>query len=168
MAKPSEPNRNPKYDPKKKPHITEEPITRANWYKHVNWLNITLIVGVPIYGMIAAYWTPLQLKTALFAFAYYFMTGLGITAGTFSQQDYFEFSPLTFFSQVTTDFGHTPPTQQPFLSRFSSPQLVVEPFRVQSDGGQEITELITVTPIPTRTHTLSARGSSTPTSDGCS
>jgi stearoyl-CoA desaturase (delta-9 desaturase) len=80
MAKPLEPNRNKKYDPKK-PHITEEPITRANWYKHVNWLNVTLIVGIPIYGMIQAYWTPLQWKTAIFAVVYYFATGLGITAG---------------------------------------------------------------------------------------
>ncbi len=81
MAKPSEPVRNKKYDPKK-PHITEEPITKFNWYKHVNWLNVTLIVGLPIYGLVAAYWTPLQLKTAIWAIAYYFMTGLGITAGT--------------------------------------------------------------------------------------
>ena len=80
MASTSEPNRNKKYDPKK-PHITDEPITRANWYKHVNWLNVFLIVGIPIYGLIAAYWTPLQLKTAVWAVAYYFMTGLGITAG---------------------------------------------------------------------------------------
>jgi stearoyl-CoA desaturase (delta-9 desaturase) len=80
MAKPSEPNRNKRYDPKK-PHITEEPITKSNWYKHVNWLNVTLIVGVPIYGLIAAYWTPLHWKTAVWSVAYYFMTGLGITAG---------------------------------------------------------------------------------------
>lgn len=39
MASTSEPNRNPKYDPKKQ-HITELPITRGNWYKHVNWLNV--------------------------------------------------------------------------------------------------------------------------------
>ncbi|KAL9058473.1 MAG: hypothetical protein Q9162_001769 [Coniocarpon cinnabarinum] len=56
MAKKSEPNRNPRYDPKK-PHITEQPITKKNWHKHVNWLNLTLAVG------------------------YYFCTGLGITAG---------------------------------------------------------------------------------------
>jgi stearoyl-CoA desaturase (delta-9 desaturase) len=83
LAKPSEPIRNKKYDPKK-PHITEEPITKSNWYKHVNWLNVTLIVGVPVYGLIAAYWTPLQWKTAVWAVAYYFMTGLGITAGMFT------------------------------------------------------------------------------------
>jgi stearoyl-CoA desaturase (delta-9 desaturase) len=39
-ASTSEPNRNPKYDPKK-PHITDFPITRANWYQHVNWLNVS-------------------------------------------------------------------------------------------------------------------------------
>ncbi len=85
MAKPAEPVhvRTKKYDPKK-PHITEEPITKSNWYKHVNWLNVTLIVGLPIYGLIAAYWTPLQVKTGVFALAYYFMTGLGITAGMFA------------------------------------------------------------------------------------
>jgi hypothetical protein len=40
MASTNEPNRNPKYDPKK-PHITDTPITKANWYKHVNWLNVS-------------------------------------------------------------------------------------------------------------------------------
>lgn len=39
MANASEPNRNPKYDPKK-PHIADTPMTRKNWYKHVNWLNV--------------------------------------------------------------------------------------------------------------------------------
>jgi len=74
MGKASEPVRTKKFD-QKKSHITEDPITRANW------LNVTLIVGVPIYGLIAAYWTPLQWKTAAWAIAYYFATGLGITAG---------------------------------------------------------------------------------------
>ena len=80
QAKASEPNRNRSYEPKKA-HITDAPITRANWYKHVNWLNVTLIVGVPVYGCVQAFWTPLRWQTAFFAIAYYFMTGLGITAG---------------------------------------------------------------------------------------
>lgn len=80
MAKPSEPNRNPSYNPKKH-HITESAITKSNWYKHVNWLNVSLIVGIPLYGLIQAIWTPLRMKTAIFAVVYYFMTGLGITAG---------------------------------------------------------------------------------------
>ncbi|KAI9839271.1 MAG: stearoyl-CoA 9-desaturase [Sarea resinae] len=84
MASKSEPNRNKKYDPTK-PHITELPMTSANWYKHINWLNVTLIIGIPIYGMVQAIWTPLQWKTALFAFIYYFCTGLGITAGEWNR-----------------------------------------------------------------------------------
>ena len=65
----------------RKPHIADTPITAKNWYKHVNWLNVTLILFVPITGLIASYWVPLQLKTALFAIFYYYHTGLGITAG---------------------------------------------------------------------------------------
>ncbi|KAK6853339.1 hypothetical protein PG995_010151 [Apiospora arundinis] len=65
----------------KKPHITETPITWGNWYKHVNWLNTYFIVGVPVMGLIGAYFTPLYTATALFAVFYYFNTGLGITAG---------------------------------------------------------------------------------------
>ena len=80
MAKSSEPNRSRTYDPKK-PHITETPMTRKNWVKHVNWLNFYLIVMIPLGGCVAAFWTPLYFKTALFAIAYYFATGLGITAG---------------------------------------------------------------------------------------
>ena len=62
-------------------HISDEAITLANWYKHINWLNITLVIGVPIYGLIQSFWTPLHFNTALFAVVYYFMCGLGITAG---------------------------------------------------------------------------------------
>lgn len=80
MAKTSEPNRNRSYDPRKA-HITDSPITKSNWYKHINWLNVTLIVGIPLYGCIQAFWVPLHWRTALFAVVYYFMTGLGITAG---------------------------------------------------------------------------------------
>ena len=79
-AKTSEPNRNKSYDPRK-PHITDQAMTKSNWYKHVNWLNVALIVGIPLYGCIQAFWTPLRWQTAIFAVLYYFMTGLGITAG---------------------------------------------------------------------------------------
>jgi len=65
----------------KKANIFDTPMTRSNWYKHVNWLNLILIVLIPIYGMIQALWVPLQWKTGIWAFMYYFLTGLGITAG---------------------------------------------------------------------------------------
>lgn len=64
-----------------KPHISDLPITWSNWYQHINWLNTTLIVIIPIIGFVSAYWVPLQLYTALWAVLYYFNTGLGITAG---------------------------------------------------------------------------------------
>lgn len=65
----------------KKVHIADTQMTRSNWYKHVNWLNVFLILGIPFYGCIQAMWTPLQLKTAIWAVVYYYFTGIGITAG---------------------------------------------------------------------------------------
>ncbi|KAI8155462.1 Acyl-CoA desaturase [Colletotrichum sp. SAR 10_70] len=65
----------------KKPHISTQPITWGNWYQHVNWLNTTFILVIPLVGLIYSYWVPLQWKTAAFAVIYYFNTGLGITAG---------------------------------------------------------------------------------------
>jgi len=110
MAKPSEPNRSKSYDPKKQ-HITETAITKSNWYKHVNWLNVILIVGVPLYGMVQAWWVPLQLKTLVFSLLYYFATGLGITAGKLPSSFVLCCSMLTL-SQATIDCGpipHIPP-----------------------------------------------------------
>ncbi|KAB5523933.1 hypothetical protein GE09DRAFT_1229666 [Coniochaeta sp. 2T2.1] len=72
--------KNTKLDPKK-PHITDQPITLKNWYQHVNWLNTILIIMVPIVGLVSSYWVPLRMKTLLFSIAYYYYTGLGITAG---------------------------------------------------------------------------------------
>lgn len=65
----------------RKPHITDTKMTLANWHKHVNWLNVTFIIVVPMLGCLQALWVPLQLKTAIWSVIYYFMTGLGITAG---------------------------------------------------------------------------------------
>ena len=71
----------PRVNETKKVHITETPMTRYNWYKHVNWLNVFFIIAIPFYGCVAALWVPLQTQTAVFAVLYYFCTGLGITAG---------------------------------------------------------------------------------------
>ncbi|KAJ3504651.1 hypothetical protein NM208_g16306 [Fusarium decemcellulare] len=64
-----------------KVHIADTPMTWKNMHQHINWLNTTLVVIVPMIGFVSAYWVPLQLKTAIFAAIYYFNTGLGITAG---------------------------------------------------------------------------------------
>lgn len=62
-------------------HITEQPITLSNWHHHVNWVNTTLILIIPIFGCVAAFFTELRLATAAWAILYYFWTALGITAG---------------------------------------------------------------------------------------
>ena len=49
-------------------------MTSANWYKHVNWLNTFLIVGIPFIGLITAFFTPLYWQTAVWAVMYYFAT----------------------------------------------------------------------------------------------
>ncbi|KAJ5523860.1 hypothetical protein N7494_010510 [Penicillium frequentans] len=64
-----------------RPHITEQPLTLSNWYLHVNWVNTTLILIIPLFGCVAAFSTELRLATAAWAILYYFWTALGITAG---------------------------------------------------------------------------------------
>ncbi|RAK75949.1 acyl-CoA desaturase, partial [Aspergillus fijiensis CBS 313.89] len=68
-------------DVPKQVHIADIPITLRNWHQHIDWLNVIMIIGIPLYGCIQAFWVPLQFKTAIWAIAYYFFTGLGITAG---------------------------------------------------------------------------------------
>ncbi|KAH8889698.1 acyl-CoA desaturase [Thozetella sp. PMI_491] len=74
------PIRGKKYD-MRKPHIADQPMTWQNWPQHINWLNTTLIIFIPMLGMISAYWVSLQWKTAVFSVLYYYFAGLGITAG---------------------------------------------------------------------------------------
>ncbi|EFX03072.1 acyl-desaturase [Grosmannia clavigera kw1407] len=74
------PLRSKQYDIRKQ-HISELPITLSNWYKHIDWLNVTFILLIPLAGFIYAYWVPLHFYTFIFAIVYYFNTGLGITAG---------------------------------------------------------------------------------------
>ncbi|KAH6873620.1 fatty acid desaturase-domain-containing protein [Thelonectria olida] len=71
---------NTKYDVQKL-HIADTPMTWSNIHLHINWLNTTLIIIIPIIGFISAYWVPILLYTAIWAVIIYFNTGLGITAG---------------------------------------------------------------------------------------
>ncbi|RKK12619.1 hypothetical protein BFJ69_g17283, partial [Fusarium oxysporum] len=64
-----------------KVHIADTLMTWKNWHQHVNWLNTTFIIFLPLIGIAYSYWVPLRLYTAIWAVVYYFNTGLGITAG---------------------------------------------------------------------------------------
>jgi stearoyl-CoA desaturase (delta-9 desaturase) len=68
----------------KQQHISEQPVTLANWWKHIDWVNVVFVAVIPFFGLIAAFSTPLLWKTVAWALLYYFMTGLGITAGTYN------------------------------------------------------------------------------------
>jgi len=66
-------------------HIIDQPWTLSNWHKHLNWLHVFILVGVPLLGLYGCFTTPVNIKTAVWAVIYYFMTGLGITAGMLPQ-----------------------------------------------------------------------------------
>jgi stearoyl-CoA desaturase (delta-9 desaturase) len=90
--------------------ISEMPVTWKNWHQHVNWLNTTLIIFVPIMGLVAAYWVPLPLKTLVFSIVYYFYTGLGITAGRFNRTylifHSFRCEKLPLIDTLTSSIGY--------------------------------------------------------------
>lgn len=65
-------------------HIADQPMTVSNWHQHINWLNVTFIIVVPLIGLVSAYIYPAHLYTIIFAVVYYFNAGLGITAGMFA------------------------------------------------------------------------------------
>lgn len=49
--------------------------------KRLNWLHVPLLILTPLIGLYGIFTTPWNAKTYAFAVAYYFFTGLGITAG---------------------------------------------------------------------------------------
>jgi len=80
-------------------HIIDQPWTLTNWHKHLNWLHVVILTGVPLLGVYGAFTTPVNTKTAIWAVLYYFMTGLGITAGyhrLWAHRSYSASRPLQF------------------------------------------------------------------------
>jgi len=53
-------------------------------WQRLNYIHVAILTFVPLASLYALFFVPLQWKTALFAVAYYFFTGFGITAGEFS------------------------------------------------------------------------------------
>jgi len=64
-------------------HIRDDPITWSNWYKHINWLHTPLLIAIPSGGFYGLFTTPITMNTAIWSVIYYFITGLGITAGKY-------------------------------------------------------------------------------------
>ncbi|KAI4644743.1 stearoyl-CoA 9-desaturase [Alternaria triticimaculans] len=90
--------------PEKAPHISSQPITWTNWYKKINWLNTTLVILIPSYGLYLARSTPLTLPTFLWSIVYYATTAFGITGGyhrLWSHRCYSARLPLRLFLAFT-------------------------------------------------------------------
>jgi hypothetical protein len=62
-------------------HIQHQAITIHNWYQKINWLNTTLIIFIPAFGLHLARSTPLTRPTLIWSIVYYFFTAFGITGG---------------------------------------------------------------------------------------
>jgi len=76
------------------------PFSWANWRKDLNLLNVAILIFTPFIGLAGAMVTPLQWKTCLFSIFYYFITGLGITAGyhrLWAHRSYNASLPLQYF-----------------------------------------------------------------------
>lgn len=88
-----------------KKHISEQPWTLNNWHKHLNWLNMILVVFIPSIGWYLAFSGKAKMnpKTIAFAFLYYAMGGASITAGYHRLWSHRSFSarwPLRLFFAI--------------------------------------------------------------------
>lgn len=63
------------------PPLLDEPITKDNWYKVINWLHLILLTSTPIAAIYGMATTKLETPTLIWSIVWYFATGLGITAG---------------------------------------------------------------------------------------
>ena len=57
------------------------PITLNNILQEISWVSFIVLTLTPTIAFVGAYYTSLGWKTAMFSVLYYYITGLGITAG---------------------------------------------------------------------------------------
>ncbi|KAG1152593.1 hypothetical protein G6F37_005381 [Rhizopus arrhizus] len=63
------------------PPLFDKPVTSKNWHQFVNWPQSILLLSTPLIALYGIFTTELTRKTLIWAIGYYFITGLGITAG---------------------------------------------------------------------------------------
>ncbi|KAG6820920.1 hypothetical protein H0H93_009694 [Arthromyces matolae] len=76
------------------------PFKWSNWMNEINWLSFTILTVTPLLGIIGACFVKLRLPTFLFSVFYYYVTGLGITAGyhrLWAHRSYNASKPLQYF-----------------------------------------------------------------------
>ncbi|KAF9071725.1 delta 9-fatty acid desaturase [Rhodocollybia butyracea] len=57
------------------------PVQWSNLLNELNWISFVVLTLPPAVGVVGAFYVRLQWQTAVWSVAYYFLTGLGITAG---------------------------------------------------------------------------------------
>lgn len=90
---------------KNKRHISELPWTLNNWHLHLNWLNLILVVAIPLYGVYMALSgrVPLRHEILIFSMIYYCIGGISITGGyhrLWAHRAYSAHWPLRLFFAV--------------------------------------------------------------------
>ncbi|TBU23654.1 delta 9-fatty acid desaturase protein [Dichomitus squalens] len=79
------------------------PISWDNWWKELNYLTISILTITPAIAIYGAFNVPLRWETAVFSVFYYFVTGLGITAGyhrLWAHRSYNASKPLQYFLAI--------------------------------------------------------------------
>ncbi|KAL4263401.1 Acyl-CoA desaturase [Pleurotus pulmonarius] len=82
-----------------KQHPPLPPFQWRNWRTEITWIPLVLLVSTPLIAAIGACYTPLRWQTALFSVFYYYVTGMGITAGyhrQWSHRSYTAALPLQY------------------------------------------------------------------------
>jgi stearoyl-CoA desaturase (delta-9 desaturase) len=59
-------------------------VTLATLLDNIQWVSFLALTVTPTLAAIGLFTTPVQAKTVAWSVIYYFMTGLGITAGEFA------------------------------------------------------------------------------------
>ncbi|KAH9941234.1 delta 9-fatty acid desaturase protein [Epithele typhae] len=76
------------------------PVTWGNIFSELNYLSLAVLTITPTISIVGALTTPLMWQTAAFSVFYYFVTGLGITAGyhrLWAHRSYNASKPLQYF-----------------------------------------------------------------------
>jgi len=79
------------------------PISWDNWWQELNLLHAAILGLTPIMGIVGAFVVRLRWETAVWSVMYYFMTGLGITAGyhrLWAHRSYNASKPLQFLLSI--------------------------------------------------------------------
>jgi hypothetical protein len=61
--------------------VTDDVFAGLPWYQRVNWIHVTILFGTPVLALYGVLTTPMRWETIVWALFYYFVTGMGITAG---------------------------------------------------------------------------------------